>query len=98
MGFIPVDIFALLITYAIIKHQLFDINIVFRKSLVYSVLVAFLTATYLVAVMAGEKFLQGVMGYRAVAPSLLAAFIIALGFTPLKNWIQSAVEKAEEQK
>jgi len=56
-------------------------------------LVTLITVMYLVFVVSAEKLLQGVMGYRAVAPSLLAAFVIALGFTPLKNWIQSFVDR-----
>ena len=86
-------LYGLIITYAIVRYRLMDITVVIQKSVSYSILVAVITSMYFLFVLLTERFLQGVMGYRSLAPSLLTAFVVALGFTPLKNWIQSFVDR-----
>ena len=81
------------ITYAIVKHHLMDIDVVIRKSLVYSALVAIITAVYFCVVLLVEKWFQGVLGYRSLAISMAAGFAIALGFTPLKEVVQRVVDQ-----
>ena len=86
-------LYAGFVTYAIVKHRLMDITIVIRKGLVYSILVALIAATYLVIVLLIERLLQGAIGYRSVAGTVVAAFVIALGFTPVRNAIQRWVDQ-----
>lgn len=88
-----VPVFALLIGYSIIRHQLLDIQVVIRKSLVYSILVGIITAVYLSFVLVAEKLLQGIMGYRSLIGSVAAGFAIALGFTPLKDAVQRLIDR-----
>jgi signal transduction histidine kinase len=82
------------ITYAIIRHQLMDIRIVIRKSLVYSVLIGCITASYLVAVLVMEKWFQGFFGYRSIFATAVVAFLIAVFFNPLRDRIQAFVDRA----
>ncbi|MBM3248546.1 MAG: hypothetical protein FJZ10_03900 [Candidatus Omnitrophica bacterium] len=82
-----------LTSYAIFKHHLIDINIVIRKGLVYSILVAVITFIYLILVLLSERFLQGLVGYRSLITSILIALIIALLFNPLRNKIQRFLDK-----
>lgn len=89
-----VPIYVAAVAYAIIRHQFLDIRIVIRKSLVYSGLVACITATYLVMVLVMEKWFQGFFGYRSLLASLIAAFLIAMFFNPLRNRIQTLVDRA----
>jgi two-component system sensor histidine kinase HydH len=70
-----------------------DIDVVIRKSFVYSVLAALITGIYFSLVMIAEKMLQGVMGYRSLVGSVVAGFAIALGFTPLKEFVQQFVDR-----
>jgi signal transduction histidine kinase len=93
LGFAATAVFVSLITYAILVHHLMDISVVLKKSLVYSILVGVLTAVYLSMVLLAERLLQGVVGYRSLVGSLSAGFIIALGFIPLKEWVQALVDR-----
>lgn len=86
-------LYLVVLAYAIVRHRLMDITVVIRRSLVYSILVAIITAIYLVIVMASERLLQGFVGYRSVFGSLLAALIIALGFNPVRNAVQRWVDR-----
>ncbi len=92
-GNFSIPIYALIVTYAIVRHKLLDVNFIIRKSLVYSVLIALITATYLAVVVLIEKLLQGVIGYHSIVGTVVAAFVIALGFTPVKNAIQRLVDR-----
>ncbi len=82
-----------IIAYAIVRHQLMDITIVLRKSIVYSALVALITATYLIFVLLSERLLQGALGFYGWTASLPVAFVIALGFIPIRNRIQAFVDR-----
>ena len=97
--FPPVDDYLLVVyvavfAYAIVRHRLLDIRIVLSKSLVYSGLIAWITATYLVVVLLIEKLCQGTLGYRAWPTTLLAAFLIAICFNPLRERLQTLVDRA----
>lgn len=94
IGFIFVLAFAVTTAYAIMQHQLMDIRVVIRRGVVYSILVAGITACYLAVVVAMEKLFQGFFGYRSVFSTAIAAFLIAIFFNPLRDRIQAAVDRA----
>ncbi len=98
INFYPITIltipfYCIIVTYAIFKHHLMDINIVLQKGLVYSILVAFITIIYLIMVLLFERLLQGVVGYQSLIISILTALTIAIIFIPLKNKIQNFVDR-----
>ncbi len=92
-GYIPTILFLAIIAYAIVKHHLMDINVVIRKGLVYSILITIITIIYLCLIILAERFFQGIFGYRSILTSILFASIIALIFIPLKNKIQSFIDR-----
>lgn len=62
-GYISTLIFMSIISYAILKHNLLNINIIFRKTLIYSIIIGFLFIIsalflYITAQFFGEVFLQ----------------------------------------
>ncbi|MBL7129873.1 MAG: hypothetical protein ISS45_00465 [Candidatus Omnitrophica bacterium] len=92
-GYIPTILFLAIVAYAIVKHHLMDINIVFRKGLVYSILITIFTVIYLSIVILIERIFQGILGYRSLLISIIFASVIALIFIPLKNKIQSFIDR-----
>jgi signal transduction histidine kinase len=92
-GFLFSSIFALLVCYAIVKHELMDIKIVIRKSLIYSIFITCLTLIYLLAILLFEHYFQGLFGYRTLIGSMTASIIIAVLFIPLKNKIQYLIDR-----
>ena len=88
-----IPIYCIIVTYAILKHQLMDIKIVIQKSFVYSVLIALITATYFVFVFLAERLFQEMVGYSSLVISILYAFVIALFFNPVRNKIQHFADK-----
>lgn len=92
-GFLTAAIFVSIMAYAILVHRFMDIRVVFRKSITYSVLAATITTSYMVAVLIMEKWFQGFFGYRSIVATSIVGFGTALGFTPLKNWVQQFVDR-----
>ncbi|MBI3011402.1 MAG: hypothetical protein HYY58_02785 [Candidatus Omnitrophica bacterium] len=88
-----VPLFALIVTYAILKHRLMDVQVVIRRSVAYSILIGCITATYLVMVLIMEKWFQGFLGYRSLFATVVVAFLIAIFFNPLRNRIQEFVDR-----
>ncbi|MBI3291442.1 MAG: hypothetical protein HYZ73_01330 [Elusimicrobia bacterium] len=85
-------IYIAMLTYAVLQYQFFDIHIVIRRSLVYSLLVSFLTIGYFALVYGIERLFQTTFGYQSIWLSLAAFALMALLFQPLKVGIQRLVD------
>jgi hypothetical protein len=94
---VPHDLFIIafvfIVAYAILMHRLMDITVIIRKTLVYSLVMGILTATYLVIVALFARFFEGLTGYQTVYSSAVAAVLITLCFQPLRRRIQSFVDR-----
>lgn len=88
-----VPVHSAIVSYAILRHQLFDIKIVIKKSVTYSILITFISISYLIIVVLGEKMIQETFQYRSMSLSVLIAFILGIFFIPLRNNIQRLVDK-----
>ena len=95
----PIDIAAnlvnaLLITYAIVRHELLDLSLVVRKGLAYTALTAILAFTYLVPILIFDLLVQGATSgitLPVILFSILVAVVMAVSIQPLhaatKNWV-----------
>ncbi|MFH0731356.1 MAG: ATP-binding protein [Candidatus Omnitrophota bacterium] len=88
-----VFLYPIIIALAVLKHKLLDIEIVIRKTLVYSLLAGFITVIFLLMVLFTERLFKNIMGYQSFLATVTAAIIIAIMFTPVKNRIQLLVDK-----
>ena len=93
IGFFPALIFLAIMAYAILKHNLMDINIVFRKGILYSALLTVITVIYLFLIIFLEKISKNLLGYSSPFVSYVALIFLLLTFHPLKNRIQSLLDK-----
>ena len=62
-----IPIHSIVISNAILRHQLLGINLVFNRSMVYSLLIFVLSSLYLVLVIILEKLLQSFFSYNSAA-------------------------------
>jgi len=92
-GIYGVSLYSIAITYAVFQHRLFNVNLVIRKSLVYSLLVTLLTVGYFSLVYVIERIFQTTLGYQSVGLSMAAFALMALMFQPLKVGIQRFVDR-----
>lgn len=94
-GYGPV--FSLLTTvcicYAIVKYSLMDITIVIKRTTLYAVLTATITAGYIGIVVLSNWLFGGFIGFQSLIPAMLAALLIAFAFAPLKEAIQKFIDR-----
>jgi two-component system NarL family sensor kinase len=79
------------ITLAILRRQLFDIQLVFSRSLLYVLLTVGIVGSYLGLVALFDLLLGA---HRAMGPSVLATILIAAAFNPVRVSLQRVVDRA----
>jgi signal transduction histidine kinase len=88
------SLYPLSIGYAILRYQLFDIRVVVRKGLVYSLLTATLTAVFLLLSLLTGYLFQKLTGQQSFLTTLLPALLVAFLFQPAHGRIQTFVDRA----
>ncbi len=88
-----ITIHLFLIAYFLLKNQLLGIRIVYKKSLLYSILITIFTGIYLLLIICFEGIFKGILGYKSFLTSLSMAFIMSILFNPIKNQIQSFIDR-----
>lgn len=78
---------------AVIKHHIFDIEIIIRRSAAYALLTGLVVGLYFVIVVTGTWLLRAASGESEQLISLLAALGIAVLFNPARHHIQSFVDR-----
>ena len=87
-------LYPLSIGYAVLRYQLFDIRVVVRKGLVYSLLTVTLTAVFLLFSLVIGHLFQLLTGRPSFLTALVPALFIAVLFQPARTRIQAFVDRA----
>jgi len=82
-----------MILYAITKYQLFDLKVVIRKSLAYSIVAVWITAMYLFFLYTLQGVLQKWDTFASTGAIIVIAFIMAVVFNPMQVIIQKFIDK-----
>ena len=77
---------------AILRHHLFDIDVIIRRTLVYALLVAALSAVYAAGVLGLSAALRAVSGDTSSLVVTLSTLAVAGAFQPLRSRLQHAVD------
>jgi len=79
---------------AILRYRLFDINVIIRRTLVYSALSAVLALAYFGSVLVLQNVFQAVTGEgRSALVTVLSTLIIAALFGPLRSRAQRTIDR-----
>ncbi len=92
-GNFTVPIFCGIMSYAILKHQLLDIQVLIRKTVVYSLVSGILAAIMIFLGVVVAHFNEGHMDFRTIYPAGGAALVIAVIFHPLQRKVQATVDR-----
>ena len=98
LGKYPIDIAAngvtaLLIAYAILRHQLLDIRVVVRLGLLYSIITAFFSALYFLTISLVLNAFQLLTGKMVFLVSILVGILSAILLSPLRNLAQAWIDR-----
>ncbi len=80
--------------YTVLRYQLFDMRVVVRKGLAYSILTAGLTAVFLLLSMAIGDVFQRWTGQQTFLAALFPALVVAVMFRPAQSRVQTLVDRA----
>jgi len=83
---LPATIFA-----AILRYRLWDIDLIIRKTLVYSLLTAVLVGIYYVSVVLLQTLFTANAGQNTPLANMISTLIIAALFQPVRDRLQRAV-------
>lgn len=87
---VAVSVLPLAVTVAIVRHRLFDIDIVINRTLVYGGLTAAVLAAYAVVVVAAGRILGAEIEWRQ---SVLVTALITMAAYPLRQVLQRGVNR-----
>ena len=87
IGLLSTLILPVAVGIAILKHRLYDIDVVISKTVLYASLVAFITAVY-VGIVVGIGSLLGTSDRTNVPLSIAATAIVAVAFQPVRERVQ----------
>ncbi|MBW1842537.1 MAG: GAF domain-containing protein, partial [Deltaproteobacteria bacterium] len=89
LSFIPLIVFA----FGVFKHDLLDMGILIKKSLVYSLLTALLTFMYAFVVIVADKMFKDSHFSESIYFPILFFFLITFLFGPLKTATQALIDR-----
>jgi hypothetical protein len=78
---------------AILKYHLYDIDIVINRALVYGSLTATLIALYFVGIVVLQRVFVALTGQQSTLAVVASTLLIAALFTPLRQRIQSFIDR-----
>lgn len=92
-GNYAVILYALVTAYSITRFRFLEINIVIKRTLVYSLSAALLSGLFVLMILAATELVSGVTGAPSLAVTTSAALAVAFLFYPVKNRIQTVLDR-----
>jgi two-component system NtrC family sensor kinase len=89
LAFIPI----VLLAFAVLKHDLLDIGIVVKKSLVCSLLTGLLTGLYAIMIISFDQLFKGISHEASIYFLVLFFLTIVFVFDPLKKRVQVIIDR-----
>jgi PAS domain S-box-containing protein len=91
-GYIPLALIPLSLAYAVVKHRLMDVELIFRRSLTYLLATAALVGISLLGVGLLETLAAGDEPHGTII-AILTTLVVLLLFAPVKTRIQDAIDR-----
>ena len=92
-GYIPLALIPLSLAYAVVKHRLMDVELIFRRTLVYILAIAAIVGMCLLVVNLFEVVLAQDHEPHVTIIAILSTLVVTLLFTSVKNRVQEAIDR-----
>ncbi|HXV60941.1 MAG TPA: ATP-binding protein [Vicinamibacteria bacterium] len=91
LSVVPLALIPLSFAYAIVKYRLMDVEVLFKRGMVFTLATAAVGSLYLAIFLAGAHYMVG--DEHSTILAVLAALIVVLVFTPIKSRIQVGIDR-----
>ena len=91
--FLPFIVFPITVAYAMLRYQLLDLDIVFNRGMVYTLLTLLVTVFYFLVVSLLSILLQDRLLFRNPVVLAIFVFVLVVSIDPLKQWLQNVVNR-----
>ena len=85
--------YVLLTAYAILRHHLMNIDVIVKRTALYTILSTFVIGVYIAIILVFEVVFRSLTGYSSLAEKIIAAFVIALTFQPVRTLIEKTIDR-----
>jgi PAS domain S-box-containing protein len=92
-GYIPLALIPLSLAYAVVKHRLMDVELLFRRTLVFTLATASIIGICLLAVNLYELALSGGEEPHVTFIAILCSLLVIALFTPVKSRVQEWIDR-----
>ncbi len=93
LGVFIITLIPLTIGISILRYRLWDIDLLIRRTLVYSILTALLALVYFGCVVVLQAVFAAVGGQRSEPVTILSTLTIAALFAPLRRRVQNVIDR-----
>jgi hypothetical protein len=92
-GYIPLALIPLSLAYAVVKHRLMDVELIFRRTLVYTLATASIIGICLLAVNLFELAVASDEEPHVTIVAVLCTLLVIVLFTPVKSRVQEWIDR-----
>ncbi len=82
-----------LLAYSMVKYSFLEIEVIIRKSALYSTLTAIIGGIYVSTVFIFQAVFEQLTGYKSLLPAITVAIIVAVTFEPVRRNAQLVIDK-----
>ncbi len=80
-----ITLYAFVLSYAIMRHRLMNIQLVFRRTIIYTISVCLITGLFVTLVLLLTRIILYFYGYESFFSIVISALVISSVFAPLKE-------------
>jgi two-component system NtrC family sensor kinase len=92
-GYVPLALIPLAVSYAVVKHRLMDVELIFRRTLAYVLAIAAMVGLGLLAAGVLDAVLAGQQDPHGTVIAILSSLVMLLLFTPVKSRVQEGIDR-----
>ena len=85
--------YPILMAYAIVKHRLMDIEVIIRETAVFAGIFGFSVGIFMLAIVAGEQFLQPYIGQSQWLVPALSLLLVTFAIRPIEKLVYNVIGK-----